>query len=522
MLVYIQRMAETMDTNNNEGRMKNTSTGKTRWITMLGWLALVSAMPAPAQDDADSVRELKEAVDALSREVDSLREQAEQKDRSTAMQQKVEAQVPSLSWREGVQFSDPRGDWSLRIFGRGQLDYRQFDPGAAANTFGVRRARLGANMSFQKSYGVTVEGEYASGSASGTATQSASVTNAYLDFNWFDKARLRAGQFKPQFGLENTVSANFSDFQERALTHNLIQNLNYDRGVMIHGAPFTGVNYGVTISNGTGLNLEERQLSRQDVDADGKMLTARLTADFARILEMADGVIHLGGSYKSGKAANSQANPYTAATGQTEGRGVVFFNPEAFASATVAGSNVDRTLSAIEFALAHRSWKVQGEYWQAQYEGERSTAPATGYDRRIDSAYLSVLWLITGESYADAYGNGIFSRIRPRNNFSSEEGGGWGAFEVGLRYSLFDAGDFLDATSANANTGRLSASGTGAIASTPTREADAWTVGLKWMPNAYSRLMLNYIVTHFDTTVVANGYTMDEEKALTVRAQLDF
>lgn len=486
-------------------------------------IALIAATGAATGQENDTEQSLREAVETLSREVEALKQQAvEQKEKAAASQQKTDTQVPAVGWREGVMFSDPRGNWSLRFFGRGQLDYRQFDPGAAANTFGIRRARLGASMSFLTDYGLTVEGEYATGSASGATTQGAAITNAYMDFNWFGKARLRAGQFKPQFGLENTASANFSDFQERALTQNLIQSLNYDRGIMVHGVPSKGVNYGVTLSNGTGLNLEERQLSRQDVDADGKTLTARLTADFGQILEVPDSVVHLGASYKTGKAANSQANPYSAATGQTEGRGVVFFNPETFASGTVAGSNVDRTLWVTELALAYRSWKLQGEYWRVTYEGERATAPVTPYEREIDSAYLSLLWLVTGENYADAYSNGIFARIRPRNNFAREEGGGKGAFEIGVRYSLFDASDFLDATAGDSNTGRLSTTGTGATASTPTKEADAWTLGLKWMPNAYARLMLNYIVTRFDTTVIANGYTMDDEKSVTLRAQVDF
>jgi phosphate-selective porin OprO/OprP len=91
-----------------------------------------------------------------------------------------------------------------------------------------------------------------------------------------------------------------------------------------------------------------------------------------------------------------------------------------------------------------------------------------------------------------------------------------------LRYSYFDASDFLAAGTGTSNTGRVSTSGTGTTASTPTQKADAWTLGLKWMPNAYTRLMANYTVTRFDTPIVANGITMDEEKALTLRAQMDF
>lgn len=483
--------------------------------------------PVLAQDSQERIRELEDRLRSLSQELESLKGQvSEQKDKAGAMQDRIESEVPTASWRDGLQFSDPRGNWSLRLFGRGQLDYRQFDPNAVANTFALRRARLGANVALMQHYGLTIEGEYATGNAQGTGTQGTAITNAYLDFNWFSAARLRAGQFKPQFGLENTGSANFSDFQERALTQNLIQNLNYDRGIMVHAAPFKGLNYGVAISNGTGLNLEERQGNRQELDADGKVLTARLTADFARFLDLDAALIHVGGSYKTGKAANTSVTGATgglvAATGQTEGRGVVFFNPEGFASSTVTGSNVDRTLSVAELALARKSVKLQGEYWRAQYEGTRTTAPVTPFDRTIEAGYLSVLWLITGENYADSYSNGVFGRIRPGNNFSMADDGGTGAWEVGLRYSYFDASDFDPPGAGVAHTGRVSTTGTGSTASTPTQKAEAWTLGVKWIPNPYSRLLANYTVTDFDTPIVVNGIGMDQEKALTVRAQVDF
>lgn len=495
-------------------------------LAVAGVLLAMSGPAALAQDNQDRIRELEDQLRSLATEIETLKGQVNQQKDKAGAQQKAESGAPTVGWRDGVQFNDPHGNWSLRLFGRGQLDYRQFDPNAAANTFAIRRARLGASMAFMQHYGLTVEGEYASGSAQGTSTQGTAITNAYMDFNWFGRARIRAGQFKPQFGLENTASANFSDFQERALTQNLIQNLNYDRGIMVHGAPLKGVNYGVTVSNGTGLNLEERQGNRQELDADGKLFTARLTADFARFLERDDALIHVGGSYKTGKAANTAVTGATsgvvAATGQTEGRGVVFFNPEGFASTTVEGANVERTLSAAELALARKSVKLQGEYWQAQYQGSRTTAPVTPFDREIEAGYISVLWLITGENYADSYANGVFGRIRPRNNFSTADGGGTGAWEVGLRYSYFDAGDFDAAGTGVANTGRVSTSGTGTTASTPTQKADAWTLGLKWIPNPYARFMANYTVTEFDSPIVVNGIGMDREQALTLRAQVDF
>jgi phosphate-selective porin len=45
---------------------------------------------------------------------------------------------------------------------------------------------------------------------------------------------------------------------------------------------------------------------------------------------------------------------------------------------------------------------------------------------------------------------------------------------------------------------------------------------VKWIPNHYTRLMANYTVTECDTPIVVNGINLDQEKALTLRAQVDF
>lgn len=42
------------------------------------------------------------------------------------------------------------------------------------------------------------------------------------------------------------------------------------------------------------------------------------------------------------------------------------------------------------------------------------------------------------------------------------------------------------------------------------------------MPTTYTAYMINYVLTRFDTPVVANGETLDREHALTMRAQFDF
>ena len=352
-----------------------------------------------------------------------------------------------------------------------------------------------------------------------TTPQSASVLNAYLLLDWFrPDARIYLGQFKPQFGLENTGSDNLTDFTERSLQYSFLQTLTYDRGAMVTGTPLLGLNYGVAVTNGTGTNTEEQAGNSQATSADGKMLTARLTENFAALLKQPRNVYHLGLNYKSGSAANSPSSSYTAASIQTEGRGVVFFDPQAFNAATgVAATNVDRTFTGYELALAHGPVKLQGEFWTVTYSGTRSVpTPVTSYDLDLTAYYLELLWMVTGEDFADWYRDGQFARIRPRNNLNWKDRT-WGAWQIGLRYTSFDGSDF--SSTAPANAGRLS---TTAAVTPSANQANAWTLGVTWVVNPYIRFLANYVHTEFDTPITVNAVSTDHENALVLRAQIDF
>ena len=160
---------------------------------------------------------------------------------------------------------------------------------------------------------------------------------------------------------------------------------------------------------------------------------------------------------------------------------------------------------------------------RANFSGRSAAAAparATAFDKDINAYYASVAWMISGEHYAEFYRNGLFGRPRPNGNFAPGNGG-WGAWELALRYSKFDAGDF-EKTSATLI-------GSGVIPLTGANKADAITLGLKWLPNPNVRVMLNYIATKFDTpiTVTSTGRSgvtaaTDKERAITLRAQIDF
>ena len=94
-----------------------------------------------------------------------------------------------------------------------------------------------------------------------------------------------------------------------------------------------------------------------------------------------------------------------------------------------------------------------------------------------------------------------------------------------MRFSQFDASDYDTAGVGQAN-------GTDAAISTKTKgfaKADSWTVGLKFLPTANTKLMLNFVKTDFNDViggatggVIINNERVNSEKALNMRAQWMF
>lgn len=458
-----------------------------RWKLKSGMLLALLVSNAYAGDNADE--KITQLQKMLEQQQVQMQAMADELKALQSTRGKAEGQPVYATFKDGVKFGDGSGNWQLAINGRVQADARTFDPDvAAADTFSVRRARLGATMTFYKDYAARVEGEY-----SGSST---TLTYAYLDMNKFKQAKLRLGQFKPFYGLERSMSTNFTDFQERSMADALVGS-TFDRGVMVHGAPVGGIYYSAAWINGN--NADE-----SDVKYDNKDLMAHVTGNIAELAGWKDTVAHVGGFYSYGKQESGAAIPVI----QTEARGYKLFET-ADTTANKFTNPVNRTRGGIEMALANGPVKLQGEYIDANFDGRN-------FEHDMSAWYASLNWLTTGESFASAYKDGVFGRIKPKNNFAFGNNG-WGALQVGVRYSSFDGGDFITANTAG--TGKLKAT-------TKTNGADAWTLGANWILNPNVRLIANYVHTSFDTpvtvTVSGKSKTFDDEDAVTMRAQFDF
>ena len=285
------------------------------------------------------------------------------------------------------------------------------------------------------------------------------------------------------FNLESLVSSNNIDFQERAINSGFAPGK--ERGLMVHGAPFDGVTYALALSNGAGQNHNDTVAM-----VDSKDTIGRLTFNIPEMLGNKDYVVHLGTAYTTG---TQPVAPLTSGI-RTEGRGATFFT-----GATSGGTEFDRKRTGAELALAYGPVKLQGELINVSFDRTGGTA----FSRDVKSSYVSAMWAITGESYVQAYRDGLFRGISPNQPFK-KGGNGIGAWVVGARFSKFDASDFATGTF------------------TGTRKADAVTVGLNWIPNAMTRVMLNYTQTKFATPISVNGLPTNDEKAITLRTQFNW
>lgn len=425
----------------------------------------------------------------------------------------------------GVVLEDPKGRWRLQPSVKVQADYRSFAPDyTSADGFLIRRARLGLGGTFFGDYTVYLEEDFANQNTNPSVSNPTPITTyAYAEYGGNPALHLRVGQFKPYFGFENTVQDMNVDFLERGLEQSLLSNLTYDRGLMLFGAPpVHGLYYSVALTNGTGQGVDRPQGNLQETEAGGHELTVRLAENFAALLGRDDTLLHLGTSAKRGAAVNSAANPYRAATVQTEARGLNFFIPATFngAGASPSVSNIERTLANVETILAQGPFKLQAEYTQARYDGT-SAAPGqpADFSRLLKAGYVEAGWNLTGEHYADFYRDSVLGRPVPTVNFDPAQGH-WGLWELDTRYSWFNGTEFAAANPLN--TGRPGTSASYPQITQGTDAAHAYTAGLKWMPNPNARVLLNWVRTNFRTPVTVNGHATDYENALETRFQLDF
>lgn len=416
-----------------------------------------------------------------------------------------------------------------KVTGRVHFDMRNIDNGSIisddrdsanyADNFEIRRARIGVVGSINKDIGYEVVAN-----AVGSTTNF--IDTAWANYGFNKAAQFRAGRFKQPFSLEELTSSNSIDFMERSYGNQIIPGKRL--GVMLHGEPSKGVNYGLSAFQN---DFNEASNSTNA----GNNYAARIALNAADFASMEDTVLHIGLAQTAGK---SQVNPTssgsTSSAPSTTTRAVVVafrdenrglsniyrariagtsLNTAAYGGISNQVANIDKVQNGLELAIAKGPFKFQAEQINSDYS---ATSTANTLDVKVKTNYAEVMYNITGEEWSKAYKGGAFSGITPSTVFMKDYGGvvgnGKGAWQAGLRVSSFEA------TPSN-NTGSNNTLENSTKATTT-------TYALNWIMNNNARVMLNYAETDFGSAVtpldVVGATSITKERVISLRTQVNF
>ena len=355
-------------------------------------------------------------------------------------------------WKDGLRFESADGDFKLRIGGRIQTDFAYFcEDGDVERQIGedfeddaeFRRARLYVSGEIYENTFFKAQYDFAGGDAA--------FKDVYLGLdNVPGLQRIVVGQFKEPFSLEELTSSNHVTFMERSLANTFAPARNI--GVMVNGTKLDEhMTWAVGVFRQTDDDFGEAESGRA-YDVTGRVTGLPIYEDDGRQL------LHLGLAYAYRNYEDDEARFRS--------------RPESHLAPNLADTG---TFPADfgNFVGAEAAWvcgpfSLQSEWIQAFIEGSRRR---TG-DPHLGGGYVQASYFLTGEHRPYKRSDGVFDNVKPKSNFSFEEGGGAGAWELAVRYS------YLDLNDAGVRGGLL-------------RDL---TVGLNWYLNPSLRLAWNYVL----------------------------
>jgi phosphate-selective porin OprO/OprP len=509
-------------------------------ITQKDFDATLDALNSKLPDGVSPVQFVQDALGVQAKEVQKAVEFTKKDEKNGSVR-------PS-----GFGFVSADGQNSINLIGQVHFDVRSLetglskvqdkDAGSGADSFEVRRARLGFNGTLLKDLDYEVLTNLVGSNAN-------LLHRAFINYSYNKDAQIRVGRFKQPFSLEEQTSANAIDFQERSYGNQLVPAQRL--GAMIHGAPTKGFTYALSLYQ-DGFN------EVSNTENVGALGVGRVTLNLAELRDIKDAVLHFGVGYDKGSyqttptvgtdtgAPISGLTRGTVLAFRSENRGIAniyraqisgdVIDPT-YGGAANNVANVNKELKGLEIALATGPWKFQSEYFDASYnatalnKNNASVLQGTAnLNLTAKTDYYELVYNITGENWAQSYRNGAFSNIRPKSNFGS---GGTGAWQVGWRLSSYKVGEPAATLASGSGTTRTYTKTFGTINGNTSRgensaTATTNTIGVNWILNPNARVIFNYAetkfgnkVTYLSTTPADVGFT-SKERVASVRTQLIF
>ncbi len=463
-----------------------------------GFAAMLLAGTAVAQEAPPSKEQLEQMraqLIQLQRQVDALKGRVTHQEKRAADVAAIhvnKAKPPAgplvimgSNNRPGICTHDKFN--CVYLTGRFHLDAAayNYDPASALtapqnphNNFNARRARIGLTGNFMRDWYWTLVGDFGA-----TQDGGAQLNNAFFQYRGFGKTWIEAGYMYVPYTNEGQVGSNSSVFMEAATPQVLAIDLAAGDARSAIGFRTFGKNHWFgSYLTGPVVGADHTTRGNVGMTARAVFLPVR-SENFTWLVE---------GDYL--RLITVQSNDTLRLRDRIEVRvdpGVRLLDTGTLNNVT--GADV---LSA-GTAFAFHNFYFQGEYFRYRISRD------VGGDVQFDGGYLQAAYTLTGEARSYSESNGAFGGINPKKPFLLGSGG-WGAWEVALRYSHADLNDMDAAAVVRGGVQRNI------------------TAGVNWYPTRNIRFMFNWIHGEVERFNAANVNLGAEYDVFATRMQLAF
>lgn len=297
------------------------------------------------------------------------------------------------------------GRFETSIAGYAQLDHRGYQSGNhPANTFLIRRARLGIEGKLERYFDFKLEGDFSD-------TTSTILRDFFINIHRIDEVQFRFGHFKEPFSQDELRTDSYLDFVEPSLVNNLVPSRS--PGLMVSGV----INKGVFEYQAGAFNAKGQLVSNNNATPEG-VVRLRFAPWKSGQGFLTKGFI-FGGAYAQGRNIGGLS-----VRGLTESRSFIYYTPE-----TINGK-VIRANGELTWLLGPAT--IRAEYDQTNQSRDNLGPGGTNLPGVVGKGYMAAAtYLLTGETKPE---NGP---VTPRRNLFGEENGkfGLGAWELKFRYA---------------------------------------------------------------------------------------
>lgn len=377
-------------------------------------------------------------------------------------------------WKEGFHIDSPHEHLKFKIGGSMMVDggsvnvnhqLKEAFPGLEGTAADLRRLRVNILTTIYDVLDLKLDADFAN--------------VREIKDNWIGLKKkipvlgyIKVGHMKEPFSLEVLTSGTNITFMERSLptlAFAPVRNI----GLMFNNTVFDErMTWAVGSFWNTGSFSKVGETTDRLSDANGYDLTARVTG----LPWYEDGgkrLLHLGLSYSHGVRDKSKGVKLRA-------------RPESYLKDDRLVDTGDLLMNRVdlintELAMVLGPFSLQGEYFHA------FTGASEVGNPKFWGIYLQASCFLTGEHRTYNTATGVFSQIKPKQDFHPLKGG-WGAWEVAARLSYLDLNDGGDIKGG---------------------QETNLTLGLNWYLNPNIRLMFNYIRAHVEDRAkppIDNGY----------------